>query len=122
MLEARLGDGFPAEEETAEASWARSASASFLSPGISAFTLTSTPGQGREGRGGSQENPRPLPPSSERIPEETGLSSLPCWLPSLAQSCCQAGDPQASPPEVTPLPCWLQLYLRKQGTPGLGSG
>ena len=98
VLEARLGDGFPAEEETAEASWARSAPASFLSPGISAFTLTSTLGQGREGIGGSQENPRPLPPNSERIPEETGLSLLPCWLPSLAQSCCRAGDPRASPP------------------------
>lgn len=61
MLEARLGDGFPAEEETAEACWARSASISFPSPGISAFTLTSTPAQGREGRGGPPGHPPPAP-------------------------------------------------------------
>lgn len=66
VLEARLGDGFPAEEETAEACWARSASISFPSPGISACTLTSTPAQGREGRGGPPGHPPRHPPPALR--------------------------------------------------------
>lgn len=52
------------------------------------------------------------------------------WLPGTVQSYSQEGwggraagqaEPGGPSPRPAPSPCQPQLYLRKQGTPGLGS-
>lgn len=105
VLEARLGDGFPGEEEPAEAGAAWHLRLPRPQAHCPCPALFFGSGQGEWGRKGLCVGPSaPDPPQ--------GPEGVP-WSPGPIRGCA----PQRRPV----ITLWPQLYLHKPGAPGLGS-
>lgn len=123
MLEARLGDGFPREEKTAEEGAEHLLT--LLPP--TSWGLCPFHDLGNREGGGASQQPQTLRgslqetwPFGVRWLQDTA-QSVPKWG-TLSQAELQGPCPGQTHRRSHHSPCWPQLYLREQGAPGLGSG